>query len=306
VTVLNPTNKPSVPLHKQDWSLNTTPTVSVLVPTFNHEHFIAQCLDGILMQVTNFPVEIIVHDDASTDRTVEIVKAYVHRYPDTIKPVLQIENQHSRNQKNRPLMLKYARGDFVAGCDGDDAWLDPYKLTKQIVFLRENPEYVLSYHDAMLVDSKGDMIKASWRSKEKLRDYSKDEMRLKGAGMLTGTIVYRNVLTDFPPEYYLVENGDAFIPYLLAAHGGAKFQGEVEPLAYRQHIGGMWSSRTRLEKTKIGLQSYLQMSAYFVRIGEIETASHIIKTGLIKRIARFLKQTKEQNGLICKIRGLFK
>ena len=122
--------------------------VSISCATYNHESYIRQCLDGFVMQKTNFEFEILIHDDASTDGTTTIIREYVDKYPNLIKPIFQIENQYS---KGVPISQTYnwprARGKYIALCEGDDYWTDPYKLQKQVDFLEANPEYGLIYTD---------------------------------------------------------------------------------------------------------------------------------------------------------------
>ena len=278
-------------IFKQRWPVGAVPMVSILVVTYNHERFIAQCIESILKQVTDFPVEVIVHDDASTDRTAAIIRACAKRYPHLVQAVLQIENQYSQKKKIVPGLRARARGEFIAGCDGDDFWTDPHKLTKQIGFLRQNPSYVLSFHDSVHIDEVGRVLKKENLPKSAQRDYTQAELRvLKWGWMLLGTVVQRNVVLEYPPEYSLVPNGDNFLPMLLAAHGGAKFQPEVGPLAYRQHPGGIWSQKAPAEKERMHLQSYLQIAAYFVRIGEAQTAKTIISG----RLAHVLQIYRER------------
>jgi len=121
------------------------PLVSVSCITYNHEPYIRQCLDGFLMQQCDFEYEILIHDDASTDGTSEIIREYQEKYPEIIKPIIQTENQWS--QGVRGIMAKFnfsrARGKYIALCEGDDYWTDPLKLQKQVDFLENNPEYSL-------------------------------------------------------------------------------------------------------------------------------------------------------------------
>ena len=230
----------TVPIREQIWPAGTSPVVSVMCFAYNQRRYITQCLDAILDQMTDFPVEILVHDDASNDGTAAIILEYAQRFPGIFKPVLQTENQFSRHRKIRPVLQPFVRGSFVASCDGDDIWLDPHKLSKQVSFLRKHPEYILSYHNAAQIDDAGRVLKETYLPKAFQCDYSRDELRVF-SWMLSGTITYRNVDIDFPPEYDLAPNGDNFLPILLAAHGGAKYQEEVSPLAYRQHAGGAWA-----------------------------------------------------------------
>jgi glycosyltransferase involved in cell wall biosynthesis len=109
---------------------------------YNHEPFIRQCLDGIVMQKTNFPVELLIHDDASTDRTAEIIREYEVKYPGLVKPIYEVENQYSKGIKmSLTYSFQRAKGKYIAHCDGDDYWLDPYKLQKQVDFLENHDEY---------------------------------------------------------------------------------------------------------------------------------------------------------------------
>lgn len=270
------------------------PVVSVLVLTYNHERFIAKCLDNILMQKIAFPVEVIVHDDASTDGTPGIIRSYAEKYPDIIKPVLQSENQMSKGKKFRETFHNMAQGEFIAGCDGDDFWTDQHKLAKQVAFLKKNHSYVLSFHDALHFDDETkEITRRSNLPVESRRDYTKDELRIMKWSnyLLFGTVLYRNVLDDFPPELHLVPNGDNFLPMLLAAHGGARYQPEIGPLARREHNNSAYFSKSIIDQTGMHLRSYLLIAAYFLRIGEIETALHMMKGRMIRTLSSFIDLT---------------
>jgi len=123
-----------------------TPLVSVCVITYNHAPFIAQCLDGIVRQQTNFSFELIVHDDASTDGTADIVRQYAEEYPDVIISILQEENQWLKGRA-APHILPKVNGRYMALCEGDDYWSDPNKLQKQVGILEANKEYSLCFHN---------------------------------------------------------------------------------------------------------------------------------------------------------------
>lgn len=114
--------------------------VSVLCLAFNHEKYIRQCLDGFVMQKTNFKFEVIIHDDASTDNTANIIREYEEKYPEIIKPIYQKENQYSKKAGiTKSFTLPKARGKYIAICEGDDFWTDKYKLQKQVDTLENNP-----------------------------------------------------------------------------------------------------------------------------------------------------------------------
>lgn len=122
----------------KEWNI---PVVCVRCTTYNHEHYIAQALEGFIMQETDFPFEVVVHDDASTDKTADIIREYAAKYPKIIKPIYETVNQHSkRNGSLRKIMDEACKGEFIAICEGDDYWIDPLKLQKQVDYLRAHPE----------------------------------------------------------------------------------------------------------------------------------------------------------------------
>ncbi len=130
--------------------INKIPLVTIISLTYNHELYIRQCLDGFLMQKTNFNFEVLIHDDASTDNTANIIREYEEKYPEIIKPIYQTENQYSKGGGIiHKFLLPRSKGKYITMCEGDDYWTDPFKLQKQVDFLEENPEYGMVYTDAM-------------------------------------------------------------------------------------------------------------------------------------------------------------
>ena len=124
-----------------------TPLVSVCTLAYNHEPYIRECLDGILMQKTNFAFELLIHDDASTDGTADIIREYETKYPDIIKPIYQTENQYSKGVKvSLTYQFPRAKGKYIALCEGDDYWTDPLKLQKQVDFMEANSEIPCCFH----------------------------------------------------------------------------------------------------------------------------------------------------------------
>lgn len=133
--------------------------VTIRCITYNHEPYIRQCLEGFVMQKTNFRFEAIVHDDASTDGTADIIREYAEKYPDIIKPIYETENQYSKHDGSlRRIMDAHTHGKYVAVCEGDDYWIDSLKLQKQVDFLEENPEYGMVYAKATIYHQKQECI----------------------------------------------------------------------------------------------------------------------------------------------------
>lgn len=135
--------------------MERNPLVSIDCITYNHAPYIRQCLDSFIMQRTTFAFEVLIYDDASTDGTPDIIKEYELKYPDIIKPIYQVENQYSKGVKiSITFNFPRAKGKYIALCEGDDYWIDPFKLQKQVDFLEKNEEYVLCYGKAKVFDQR--------------------------------------------------------------------------------------------------------------------------------------------------------
>ena len=121
--------------------------VSICCITYNQEKYIKQAIESFLMQKTNFKYEIIIHDDASTDNTANIIKEYENKYPDIIKPIYQKENQYSKGKSALKATIDNATGKYIAFCEGDDYWSDNEKLQKQFNYMESHPECSMCLHN---------------------------------------------------------------------------------------------------------------------------------------------------------------
>ena len=127
--------------------------ISVICQTYNHEKYIRNCLDGFVNQRTSYKYEVLINDDASTDRTPMIIKEYEKKYPTIIKAFYQTENQYSKGKSIfRDILKPYTKGKYIAFCEGDDYWCDEGKLQTQIEFLEHHPEYSGIVHNTRIVD----------------------------------------------------------------------------------------------------------------------------------------------------------
>lgn len=131
-----------IPITEQEWPDDVLPLVHTRTMAFNHENFIRECIEGLLMQKTTFPVQILIHDDASTDNTAAIIKEYEEKYPRLIKAYYQEENSYSKRSdikgRLRKPFFQWITGKYVALCEGDDYWIDPLKLQKQVEIMEED------------------------------------------------------------------------------------------------------------------------------------------------------------------------
>lgn len=183
----------------QNWGVDDAenPLVSVRCITYNHEPYIAQALDGFLMQKTNFPFEVVVHDDASTDRTADVIREYEKKFPKIIKPIYEKENQYSKHDGSLGRIVNSAlKGKYVAMCEGDDYWIDENKLQMQVDFLEGNPEYGMCYTKAKQFKQKENKF-----SKKLFGLYIKDfdDLLQNGNRIPTLTVVFRKEIIN---KYY--------------------------------------------------------------------------------------------------------
>jgi glycosyltransferase involved in cell wall biosynthesis len=241
-----------------------SPLLTIVCPTFNQAGFITQTLDSFLAQKTNFPFEILINDDCSTDGTTQIVERYVARYPGIIRPFYHAENQYSQGILCTPSIFKHARGKYIAFCEGDDYWTDPHKLQIQVDFLESHPDYVLTYHDAMSFDINGER---GIQLQGKLRGDATGLELQKARPVSTLTSCFRNVFHELPPELLLAPLNDLCWWSLLGAHGKGKFISEIKPAMYRLHPGGIFSMRSHKRKLHMSLQTNTSLANYYNRIG---------------------------------------
>lgn len=120
------------------------PLLSVVTITYNHEPYIAKCIEGVLMQKVNFPMEFIIAEDCSTDGTRAICEEYAAKYPELIRLITSETNIGYNPNELRA--MKAAKGKYIAYCEGDDYWTDPLKLQKQVDFLESHSDYSVCFH----------------------------------------------------------------------------------------------------------------------------------------------------------------
>lgn len=169
--------------------------VSVCCCTYNHEPYIRDCLEGFVKQKTDFPVEYIIHDDASTDKTRIIIQEYAESYPDRIKPILQTENQYSQGvDPCTHIVLPSARGKYIALCEGDDYWTDTLKLQKQIDYLEKHEEVGLCYTDYCIRNASLELVQEACFRNGKYRPTSFVEHLLSQGYIAPMTWVFRKEL----------------------------------------------------------------------------------------------------------------
>jgi glycosyltransferase involved in cell wall biosynthesis len=239
-----------VRISNQNWTEGVTPLVSIINNTYNHENFIREALESFLMQETTFPVEILVHDDASTDRTAEIIKEYELKYPDLVLPVYQKENQFSKGVKpTQNFQYPRARGKYIALCEGDDYWTDPLKLQKQVEFLEANEEYSAATHQTLMIFENNYIFHSRQFNKLNNNCSLNIDSLLVGRKFHTASILFQsNVLRDVSMPSGIT-SGDRALFFLIASKGLIYFFSEIM-CVYRKNAGGIssWVTSEMMKK----------------------------------------------------------
>ena len=243
-----------------------TPLLTVETLAYNHAPYIRQCIEGILMQKTTFPFELLIHDDASPDGTADIIREYETRYPDIIKPIYQTENQNlKKGHIADNILLSRTRGKYTAVCEGDDYWTDPLKLQKQVDFLETHLDYTIcGARVGILYPGNTDTV-PDWMTDmskyPKGKTISLDDF-LEPFSFHLQTICYR---TDcFGVEKlnlfeYLYDQ--TYFAILLEQGKGFVFPDYFG--VYRVHQGGAWSGKTYEEQQRFSEPFFYEMVQHF-------------------------------------------
>ncbi len=217
---------------------------------YNHEKYIKKTLEGFVNQRTSYKYKVIVHDDASTDGTAAIIKEYAERYPDIIVPVLQKENQYSKdagifNNFIKPLL----EGKYVASCEGDDYWCDPEKLQKQIDFLENNPDFSACAHNTEKIIEDGSSTGMFFNSSRTDREISTDEIIKYGSAFihLNSIVCRREYRANKPSAFSVPTAGDYTLLIYLATVGKIWYIADVMS-KYRMFSSGSWSAKMKRDK----------------------------------------------------------
>lgn len=278
--------------------MSNNPLVSISVVTFQHKNYIKQCLDGILMQQTTFPFEIILGEDESTDGTREICIEYAEKYPDIIKLFLRSRKDviyisgNPTGRFNFMENLKSCKGKYIAICEGDDFWIDSYKLQKQIDFLESNNDFTLCFHNAEILNIRGkESTKMNMHNKLSKSIYNTKDL-LQQWFIPTASIVYRNYNDFVFPEWFKnCQSGDIALLLLLSLKGNFKYIDDVMS-SYRLHNTGISNNHNGYNK----VFSMIFLYQSFNLFSELEFDKEINKA-MIYEVRKHLPEIKEINKL---------
>lgn len=231
---------------------NQLPLVSIQCLVYNHEPYLRQCLDGFVMQKTNFKFEAIVHDDVSTDGSAAIIREYAEKYPDIIKPIFETENQYSKGDGSLDrIMHEASRGKYIAICEGDDYWTDPLKLQKQVDFMEANLEVAICFHAHSNLMPSGDLIRMCRYSADNSQCNMHDLIVNGGGYMATNSILFKSCLRNpFPRWADEAPVGDLPLMLVLSSRGHIGYINE-DMSVYRTASIGSWTSKLSIDFTRV-------------------------------------------------------
>ncbi len=225
-----------------------TVMVSICCITYNQEEYIRDALDGFLSQETDFSYEVLIHDDASTDGTADIIREYARQYPEIIKPILQTKNQYAKGLTNVSGTYNFprAKGRYIAMCEGDDYWTDPHKLQRQTDYMEAHPDCSLVFHSACIEVQGRALTERRMRPYRRSRRVSPEEIIDKTSGYPTASLMFRADMVKILPDFY-VNAPLADIPLqLMAAARGWAYYMDRPMCVYR--LGGAFSWTTLMKQ----------------------------------------------------------
>lgn len=281
------------------------PLVSICCITFNHGKYVAGALDSFLMQEVDFPYEIIIHDDASTDDTQKIIREYEAKYPELIRAICQTENQYSKGIPIQKIYTELAKGKYLAICEGDDYWTDPHKLQKQINFLEANADCIGTAHNVRVIDENGEVVDDS---KHCYGAYPSHTFTLRDAEQYglagqTASLVYRNIWPGLSGEikelYFSCRgNGDQKFAILLTLHGDM-FCFNDTMADHRKVVSGgtSWSARSHGKNLMLyRYQTILDMKNFADVVFGVTLNDKPIRLRLsYKALSQFLSRPSKEN-----------
>lgn len=230
-----------MPISDHIWPEGTKPVVSIFSWVFNHVDFIQHSIESILNQKTTFPVEVIIHDDASTDGTSKIILDYENKYPLIFRNILHKENQWSQGKCVVRPIFEVPRGGYIALTHGDDYWTDSNKLETQFHYMLRNQDCVACFHNSRLVDENDKVLQDNLcnydqRKYNMLEAFSKLRSRYS-----TSSLFFKNIFGEINmPEWFLRNPNDMAIEILLSQYGCFGYI-DSNMSDYRKHGGGVWS-----------------------------------------------------------------
>ena len=214
--------------------------VSVCCLAYNQEDTIGQAIEGVLAQQTDFDYELIIHEDASTDRTAEVIRAYEKQYPNIIRVIYQTENQYHKCNLAKEYLDPLVTGEYVAICEGDDYWIDPLKLQKQVDYMDAHPECTMTMHGIDQLDAEGKRTEYFPMTESGI---VQPELVIKSGGLFCPTVslVIRSDMCRKWPEFRIRARVYDYPMQILCATEGNVYYFHEKMGVYRYASEGSWT-----------------------------------------------------------------
>jgi glycosyltransferase involved in cell wall biosynthesis len=249
------------------------PKVSVVLLTYNHEPYIVEAIDSVLLQETDFPFELVIVEDCSTDRTREIITEYQARNPGIISLVLAESNQNDFRAWAQAIVQ--ARGQYVALLEGDDYWTSPHKLQKQAGFLDENPDCTICFHNVKIVSQDKDRPPEDYNDSDQKLLTTTEDLWHRNFLATCSVVLRKGVVTEIPDWFHEMRFGDWPLHIIYSEHGHIGYLPETMGV-YRLHDKGLFSSISPSRQLEGVLSFYDKMSTiYGTRYGALIAEARI-------------------------------
>ncbi len=224
--------------------------VDIVMITYNHGAFIKQAIESVLQQKTDFGIRLLIYNDASGDLTGNVIKEAISGSElDDVEVVFVDQPVNVGMMRNFNMALQNCTAKYIAICEGDDYWTDPFKLQKQVAFLEANPEFTICYHRVNELTAAGSLTKEQMNSSESEKTYTVEDLARRNM-IHTPSVIFRNNLAKTIPEWFEQSPvGDYVLHMLNARLGKIKYMPDVMAV-YRLHATSGWSSLREVEVRK--------------------------------------------------------
>lgn len=277
--------------------------VSINCLVYNHAEFLRECLNGFVMQKTNFKFEVLIHDDASTDGSQDIIREYEEKYPDIIKPIYQKENQYSKHIGiNKTYQYPRVKGKYIAMCEGDDCWIDEKKLQKQFDYMESHPNCTLCFTNAFYKYGetvRGKVVPSGERAKffKGEGDYNVAEMVLLDFVPTASLFFPKYLVEDYPVVRKSSFDGDTLLRVYATSKGYAHYFDETTCI-YRKNVANsataVWTSNK--ENNIVALERLISL---FEDLDELTEYKYhdAFEYNIVAKKCRILQINEDYDGL---------
>ncbi len=273
---------------------DSSPVVSVVMIAYNMEKYISTAIEGVVSQRTDFPFELIIMDDCSSDSTPEVIKAWKRKYPDVIRNVRNVENLGL--QRNYLEGFSLCRGKYMAICDADDYWFCKTKLARQVTYMDQNPECAISFHRMVnYYEASGEksLSNGGQRVDTGLADLSKSNF------ITNSSVMYRRNNIDLSnlPQWISLDRSPDYALHMLYARTGTIHYLSRPMGVYRKTTGSSWSMTGCFEKLRMSLTVRMSLLNEFSECEEAVEGLKASSSNIIRAMKAYAKTAEEKEYL---------